>query len=396
VRTIEEILAELQAIIDGAEGRSLTDDEVTNYEALETELQNVRRTNEIQARNTAYNTVIVPAGVPRPAPSAEDTLDTAFEAYLRTGQPNADIAGLRVTNDQGVGTSAGGGYTVPSGFRKKLVEVMQSFGGLAAEVDSFNTDTGNPIEYPSLDDTANEGDIAAEGAVADGDDLVFGTVTLGAHKYTAAGTGTATPLRVSVELLQDSAFDIVGLVTRAMGTRIARKQAAHWCTGTGVAQPKGIVASSLTADRDLDTADTLDYEDLLETQDLLDEAYESNAKWLMKRNTWSQIRLILDGNNRPLIMGRDDSIAGAPRRMLLDRPVVIDEAMPTLSSAGDTFPIAYGDLREAYVIRRVQNLVVVVNPWTRAAQGQVEFSGWERADGNIQNRSAYVILQNNT
>jgi HK97 family phage major capsid protein len=70
--------------------------------------------------------------------------------------------------------------------------------------------------------------------------------------------------------------------------------------------------------------------------------------------------------------------------------------MPLLSSAGDTFPIAYGDFREAYVIRRVANLVVVVNPYSRAANGEVEFTAWERADGNIQNRNAYVILQNNT
>jgi HK97 family phage major capsid protein len=397
MKTIEDILAALQGIVDAADGRSFTDAEVEQYENLEKELDIVRKSNELRARNTAYNTPVnggTPAFIPNRKP---ETLDTAFENYLRTGVPNADISGLRVTNEQGEGTSAAGGYTVPAGFRQKLVEVRKAFGGFSAEVDSFTTTTGQPLEYPSLDDTANEGDITAENAaVADGDDLVFGTVNLGAYKYTSAGAGTNLPLRVPVELLQDSAFDIAGLVSRALGTRIARKQAAHWVTGTGVGQPKGIVASSLTADRDLDTADTPDYEDLVEFQDLLDEAYDANAKWLMKRNTWSQLRLIVDLNGRPLIQSSTEGIAGRPARMLLDRPVIIDEAMPTLSSAGDTFPIAYGDFREAYTIRRVSNLVVVVNPYTRAANGQVEYTAWERADGNIQNRSAYKILQNNT
>jgi len=396
VETIEDILAEMQAIIDGAEGRSLTDDEVSKYEGAEARLAGARRTQELKARNAAYNTI--PAGVPRPgAPRREETLDTAFEAYLRTGQPNADISGLRVTNEQGVGTSAGGWYTVPPGFRQKLVEVRQAFGGLAAEVDGFSTENGQPVEYPSLDDTDNQGDITAENAqIADGDDLVFGTVKLGAYKYTAAGAGTGLPLRVPVELLQDSAFDIVGLVSRVLGKRIARKQAAHWVTGTGVGQPLGIVASSLTADRDLDTADTPDYEDLVDTQDLLDEEYEQNAKWLMRKNTWSQLRLIVDLNGRPIVQSSIEGIAQKPRRFLLGSEVVIDEGMPTLSSAGDTFAIAYGDFREAYVIRRVSNLVVVVNPYSRANFGQVEYSAWERADGNVQSRSAYVILQNNT
>jgi len=302
-----------------------------------------------------------------------------------------------VTNAQGGGSSAAGGYLVPSGFRKKLVEVREAFGGFGAEAETINTDSGAPLEYPSNDDTANEGDITAESAaVASGADLVFGSVALGAYKYTSAGAGSNLPVRVPVELLQDAAFDVQGLLARKLGMRIARKQAAHWVTGTGVGQPKGIVASSLTADRDLDTADTPDYEDLVEFQDLLDEAYEPNAKWLMKKNTWSQLRLIIDLNGRPIIQDSTDGISQMPVRRLLGREVVIDEAMPTLSSAGDTFCMAYGDFREAYIIRRVSSLVVVVNPYSRASNGEVEFHAWERADGNIQNRSAYKIMQNNT
>lgn len=396
MRTIEEILAALQAIVDAADGRSFTDVEVTEYEALEKELEKVRKSNEMRARNTAYNTPVNggPAFIPNRKP---ETLDAAFENYLRTGQPNADISGLRVTNEQGEGTSAAGGYTVPSGFRQKLVEVRKAFGGFAAHVDTFSTGNGQPLEYPSLDDTANEGDITAENAaVADGDDLVFGTVPLGAYKYTSAGAGTNLPLRVPVELLQDSAFDIAGLVSRALGTRIARKQATHWVTGSGVGQPKGIVAASLTDDRALDTDDTPDYEDLVEFQDLLDEEYDPNAQWLMRKSTWTALRLIVDLNGRPIVQDSTEGISGRPQRMLLGKPVIIDEAMPAISTTADTYIAAYGDFREAYVIRRVSNLVVVVNPYTRAANGQVEYTAWERADGTVQNRSAYKILANDS
>jgi HK97 family phage major capsid protein len=390
----------MTALVDGAADRSLTDDEVTAYEGMETELQNVQRTEGIRARNAAYTTVRVPAGVPRtraPEQDGPSDLDRAFANYLRTGQPNADISGLQVSNAQGEGTSAGGGYTVPSGFRQKLVEVRKAFGGFSTEVETLNTDSGAPLEYPTNDDTANEGDITAESAaVASGADLVFGTVNLGAYKYTSAGAGSNLPVRVPVELIQDSAFDIEGLVARKLGQRIQRKQAGHWVTGTGVGQPKGIVASSLTADRDLDTADTPDYEDLVEFQDLLDEEYDGNAKWLMKKSTWTLLRLIVDLNGRPIVQSSTEGISGRPERTLLGKPVIIDEAMPVLSSAGDTFAIAYGDFREAYIIRRVSNLVVFANPYSRAGNGEIEYHAWERADGNVQNRSAYKILQNNT
>jgi HK97 family phage major capsid protein len=397
MRTIEDVLAAQTALMDASAGRNLTDEEVTQYEALETELQAAQRTDTIRARHAAYVSPVTNTYVHVAAPREDDGLDRAFNAYLRSGQPNADISGLRVTNAQGEGTSAGGGYTVPPEFQRKLVERRVAFGGFANEVETINTAGGNPLEYPSLDDTSNSGAITAESAaVESGADLVFGTVTLGAYKYTAAGAGSNLPLRVSVELLQDSAFDVAGLVARKLGERIARAQAPHWVTGTGVGQPKGIVASSLTADRDLDTADTLDYEDLVETQDLLDEAWMPNAKWLMRKNTWSQVRLIVDANTRPLIQDSTTGISGLPAKMLLGHPVIIDEAMPTLSSAADTFAIAFGDFRESYVLRRVANTVVVVDPYTRAANGEVQYHAWERADGNIQNRNSYIILQNNT
>jgi HK97 family phage major capsid protein len=398
MRTIEEITAAMTALVDGAADRSLTDDEVTQYEALEEELKTVQRTDAIRTRNAAYNVVRTPAGVParggRPDDGRTD-LDRAFENYLRTGRENQDITELR--NAQSEGSSAAGGYLVPSGFRQKLVEVRKAFGGFAPEADSFDTGDGAPIEYPTLDDTANTGDITAESAaVTSGADLVFGTVTVGAYKYTSAGAGSNLPLRVSVELLQDSAFDVESLVARKLGERIARKQAAHWITGTGVGQPLGILASTLTSDNDLDVADVIDYDDIMDTYDLLDAAYEPNAKWLMKKNSWSQIRGIVDLNGRPIVQDSTTGITGAPVKTLLGFPVVIDEGCPTLSSAGITYPVAFGDFRESYVIRRVSGLAVVVNPYSRAANGEVEFSAWERADGNIQNRGAYKIVRNNT
>jgi HK97 family phage major capsid protein len=399
MRTIEDILADLQAILDTADGRTLTNEECQRYEALEQELVDTRRSEEIRNRNAAYNTpapgqnLLYGAAPARP----DDGLERAFEAYLRSGTPNADISGLAVRNDQGVGTSAGGGYLVPTTMRQKIVEVMQAYGGLAAAVDSFSTGDGSPVEYPTLDDTANSGSIAAEGsAPASGSDLTFGTVNIGAYEYTSHGA-SGNPIRVSWALLQDAAFDIQGMLTRAIGTRIARAQAAHWCTGTGVSQPQGIVAASLTADVELNTADTPAYVDFLDTEGALDPAYEQNATWVMNKNSWVQIRGIVDGNDRPLIL--EEAMSGMGTRVpkaLLGYPVIIDQGMPTLSSAADGYFAVLGDLREAYVIRRVANLAIVVNPWTRASQRQTEFTGWERADGRVQNRSAYVILSNNT
>lgn len=399
MKTIEEIMAAMSAIMDGAANRDLTDDEVTQYEALENDLKAAQRTQNLRDRHAAYNVVRVPAGVPS-RPKQDDgrtDLDRAFNHYLRTGQPNADISGLAVTNAQSEGSSAGGGYLVPTTFRQKIVDRMVAFGGLGNVVETINTDTGGPLDFGTLDDTSNTGGIAAEGAApASGADLAFGKKSLGAYRYTSAGAGSNLPLRVSTALIRDAAFDIEGLVANKLAERIYRKQAPHWCTGTGVGEPLGLVADSLTADNDLDTADTPDYEDLVDTEDALDAAYEPNAMWVMKKNTWSQLRLIVDTAGRPIIQDSTAGISGRPPRTLLGYPVVIDEAMPTLSSAGITLPIAFGDFREAYVRRFVGGVTVLVNPYSRMEFGQIEYTGEMYADGLIQNRNAYVIVRNNT
>lgn len=394
MRTIETILAEQRALVDAAEAenRAMSDDEVTKYEALEAELRSVQRTAEIRSRQTAYEApnASLQAAVNVATVKEDDSLDRAFESYLRTGKPNQDIQELRA---QQVGTDSEGGYTVAPGFRQKLVEVQKAFGGLANEVDVFTTEKGGTVEYPSLDDTANAGGITAEeAAFVDGADLAFGTVNLGAFKYTSSGAGTTTPLRVSVELLADSEFDIQGLIARKLGERIMRKQALDFAVGTGTTLPFGICHAGLTHNHELASTTAITYADLMDLEATLDPAYEQNAKWVFNKATWTAIRKVVDADGRPIIFDQAASGAGkAPERMLLGYPVVIDQSFPNPTGDSTNFAIL-GDLREAYVIRRVAPLTVVVNPYTRMNNGQVEYVAWERADGNIQNRKAYSLL----
>lgn len=388
MRTRDEILArmgEIEATPD------LTDALMTEYESSEAELQAVNRADAIRARQAAYTSPAPGQHLVYAAPAKVDNgLELAFENYLRTGKPNQDIAGLR--NAQSEGTTTAGGFTVPPGFRQKLVEVMKQFGGLAAEVDSFTTGDGAPVQYPSLDDTANSGVIATEGsAPGSGADLTFGTVTLGAFKYTAAGAG-GTPLKVSFELLQDSAFDIAGLIARKFGERIARKQALDWVTGAGTTLPFGIARSALTADATLNAGNAITYPQILALESTLDPAYEQNAVWAMSKATWQNIRGVLDSTGRPIVQGNDTGIGvdGRPAKSLLGYPVIIDQGFPANTTLSAKFAVL-GNLSEAYVIRRVADVTVVVNPYTSASSGQVEFSGWARADGNVQNRKAYAL-----
>ncbi|NIL64772.1 phage major capsid protein [Salinispora arenicola] len=106
------------------------------------------------------------------------------------------------------------------------------------------------------------------------------------------------------------------------------------------------------------------------------------------------IRQIKDSNGDPLWRSMTATIGDAASTgMLLDYPYTIDQGMPDIDIDSNTVNWgAFGDIREGYVLRRVSSIEVVVNPWTRASQRQIEYTAWMRADATQQNTHAYVAL----
>lgn len=390
--TIEAILERMRAIIDSsdAEGRSLSDEEVTEYETLETDLEKARKDVEVRARQKAYETPAFLPNLKTGGQTQEEEHMRAFDRYLRTG----DKAILAEFRAQSVGVDAEGGFTVPEVFRQKLVDRLLAFGGVAAEVETITTSGGEDMRWPTLDDTANRGVIATEGTApaSGGADLVFGEITLGAFRYVAPGAGNL-PLRVSVELLQDSAFDIQSLVQRKLGERIARAQATHWVTGNGTTEPFGLDTGTNTSAH---TAAVIDKDALIDSLHDVDPAYRAKAVWTFSDGTLAQIRKLEDTTGRPLL--QDFASSGIGGGMggftLLGHRVVIDQAWPNYTDGVVQDWGAFGDLREGYVIRRVRDVQLIVNPFSRANEGQVEFTMWARADGNVQNPNAFTVMTN--
>lgn len=395
VLTVEELLDQLQEIADVAEAdaRELTDEEVGQIEALEADLVKAqeRRAKSVAARERIANArkIVTPAlHVDRPK---TDVIENAFLAYLRTGKENADLTELRAA--QGEGTGSEGGYLVPDGVRQRIVERMLAFGGLASVVDEVTTDTGNTLKWPTMDDTSNVGEVVDEGGTfSGGADLVFGEADLGAYSYMAGGAG-GVPLRLNRELVQDAAFDVVGRVSSALGTRMARIQARHLVTGTGVKQPQGIVTGRTGVQIAANTAIT--YADLLEFVHSVDPAYRDNGcRWAFNDNSLQYFRGLEDENGRPLVKTANDGIAGSPGgESLLGYPVTIDQGFADINRLSGTVNWGvFGDLREGYIVRRVKAIELLVNPFSRMANRQIEYSAWARMDAVQQNTAAYVAL----
>jgi HK97 family phage major capsid protein len=266
-------------------------------------------------------------------------------------------------------SGSAGGYTVPQGFLNQLEASLLAFGGMREVATILRTAEGNDLPIPTVSDHSNVGAILAENTQVAEQDVTFGQITLKAYKY------SSKLIRVSAELLQDSAIDLESFIGGALGERIARILNTHFTTGDNSSKPQGIIASGAGVTAASATAIT--YGELVDLQHSVDPAYRGNAKFMMHDSTFKAIRKLLDGQNRPIF--QPDITAASPGT-LLGSPIVINQDCATIAASAKA--VFFGDFSK-YLIRDVQDFTLLRLEERYADYHQVGFVGFSRHDGRI-------------
>lgn len=398
------IWSQMQEIMSRAEedgGRDLTGEEITTYDRAEEELDRlegvINRQERHDQRAEDYSTVDRSNVVPADDTSITGTEEgdrryaEAFASWMRGGVPSLShdeqqvlrTGYSEIKNAQGVGTGGAGGYTVPPAFRQKLVERITYMAVMRQLAEVINTDTGANLPWPTVDDTANEGVIIGENTQNVEQDVEFGTHDLGAYMY------SSKIVRVSFQLLNDAGFDLEGWLSRALGARIGRVQNRHFTVGTGLNQPDGLITSANVGVTSA-AAGAVTTDELVDLTESLDAAYleTGNAGFMMAQGTRKLLRKLKDGQGRPL--WEPSLKEGTPDR-LLGYGLKINNYMSAPAPGAKT--VGFGDIREAYVIRDVNDLALLRLTERYADFFQVGFVAFQRSDGTLQNSAAYSVLQ---
>lgn len=98
---------------------------------------------------------------------------------------------------------------------------MKSYGGIASVAQILTTSDGRTMEWATADGTSEVGVLLGENEEAGEEDTDFGMGSLGALKM------TSKIIRVSNELLQDSAIDMEAYLARRIAERIGRGEARY-------------------------------------------------------------------------------------------------------------------------------------------------------------------------
>ncbi len=327
----------------------------------------------------------------------------AFNGFIRGGMDNLTprqrtllqqrrtVLSQAELRDLSVGTSAAGGYTVAQDFYNRLIEAQKAWGGIAQAATVITTATGATMPVSTESDIGNPATIVGEAVQGNTSvDATFGAVNMGSFMY-------RTLVKVSMELLQDSAFDIEGYISRKFGIRFGRGMNAHYTTGDGSGKPTGITAASggAATGKTGTTGQTVTviYNDLIDLEHSVDPLYRSLAQWQWHDSTLKAIKKLVDGQSRPIWMPDYTTNGGGFPSTVLGYKYTINQDMPVM--AANAKSIAFGDFGY-YFVRQVMGMVMLRLVERYADFGQVGFIGFMRADGKYINANDPIKLYVNS
>jgi HK97 family phage major capsid protein len=185
-------------------------------------------------------------------------------------------------------------------------------------------------------------------------------------------------------------LDVEGWLANKVADEFARKEATAFISGTGVAQPRGILTYTAgTSWGQIEqinsgSSGALTADGLLSLVYGLKEAYARNASFLMNRSVVSAARKLKDTTNQylwqpGLAMGQPD--------MLLGRPVYEATDMPV--AASNSLSVAFGDFAAAYTVVDRIGIRTLRDPFT--AKPFVRFYTTKRVGGDVVNFEALKI-----
>ena len=305
------------------------------------------------------------------------------------------------TGNQGAYPGATTGFFVPVGFTQKVEVALKYYGDMLNVGEIMETATGQPLPYPTSNDTNITGELIGENQQVTTADVTLGQIMFGAYKF------STKLVKVSIELLQDSAFDIEKFLVQQFAIRLGRTLNAYFTTGTGTNQPKGIITAAtvgvsttttpaITGDDNASPPDPtvqVGYIDLVNLEHSVDPLYRrtynlkpeglnpvtsgGGAKYMFHDSTLRFIKTLKDKYGRPLwtpgiAINAPDTINGYTYS--------INNDMAVLAAGATT--VAFGAL-DKYLIRRVKDLAVLRLDERFADYGQVAFLGFARYDGNL-------------
>ena len=343
-------------------------DRLERQEAIENEMN---RPTSSPIVNRPENPVI---GDEKPGRAAASYKKAFWQAMRNKSVPH------EVFNSLKIGADSEGGYLVPDEYERTLIDTLQEENIFRRLAHVISTESGDR-KIPVVASKGTASWIDEEAAYPESDDS-FGQLSLGAYKL-------GTMIKISEELLNDSAFDMEGYITREFARRIGTKEEEAFFTGDGTGKPLGLLAATGGADVGVTTAGgtAITADEVIDLYYSLRIPYRKKAKWIMNDSTIAALRKLTDKNGQYL--WQPSLVAGTPNT-ILGCEVISSPFMPSIAAGAKA--IAFGDYSYYWIADRQGRTFKRLNELF-ATTGQVGFLGSQRVDGKLILPEAIKVLK---
>lgn len=367
----------------------LSEEDVRTYEALEQDIVNLGHEIERQERLEAMEReMAAPVSAPitaKPEASVKKDEKTgrAADVYVKafwTQVRAKDGVTYEVRNVLSEGVDSEGGYLVPDEFENTLVSGLEEEGSIRSLAHVFTTSNGvHKIPVVQTKGTANW--IDENGSYGDSDD-VFGQEQIDAHKV-------GTVIKVSEELLNDSAFDLEKYFQEEFARRIGAKEEEAFIVGDGSKKPTGILHTSGGAEVGVTAASdkAITADEVIDLFYSVKAPYRKNAVWVLNDSTVRAIRKLKDSNGQYLWQ---PALHEGDHETLLGKKILTSPYMPEIGAGQKV--VMFGDL-SFYWIGDRQGITFKRLNERYADMGQVGFLASKRVDGKLVLPEAIKVLQ---
>ena len=279
-----------------------------------------------------------------------------------------------------IGTDSEGGYLVPDEFEHTLISALEEENIIRKFAHVFTTSSG-AHKIPIVSTRGSASWVDEEGTIQSDDDA-FGQQLIGAHKV-------ATLMKVSEELLADSAFDLESYIKKEFARRIGNAEEEAFLTGDGKNKPTGILDATSGAQLGVTAAAeaAITADEIIDLFYSLRSPYRKKAIWVLNDSTIKLIRKLKDQNGQYLWQpalrdGEFDTILG--------KRIYTSPFAPVATAGART--IAFGDFSYYWIGDRQGISFKRLNE-KYAETGQVGFLATKRVDGKLILPEAIKVLQ---
>ena len=358
-----ELVEQMDKIFTNAETekRALNEEENNTYDSIMAEIRSIDDTMKKAEEARNLDTVQTKAE------KADDTEERAFINYIRSEK--RDLA------------AGDNGAIIPQTIADRIIENVRNIAPVFELATKYNA-KGNLI-FPVYDESENSVTTAyaQEFTALNSKSGKFTSIKLGGHLAGAL-------VKVSKSLINSAEFDLLGYVVAKMSESIAKFLEHELILGEGGDDKMtGVLVDANTPVVEAGAAAAITADDLVKLQIEVPQVFQSNAVWVMSKNTLLAVRTLKDEEKRYMIQ---EDISAPFGYTLLGKPVYVSDNMPEIATKNKA--VVYGDFSGMFVnIRPSVEIQVLAEKY--ADEHAIGVVAWIEADSRVAEKQKLAVLK---